>query len=245
MPKKEMSAEERKAFGEKMKAARAAKKAQVEETVINETKDGVSEDQYQDLLRRFEELKNSLQSQPQTPQVNTRGHLVGTYEPYSTNPNYYPDPRARLAQEPKLQRFAFPMNYELDWEIQIPPAFQTIDGVWRREPRFMLALKQIAINDDGEHTEGRYTLKKLSLHEDPQAALQVAHDHGFDVDSVGEKEFLDEMRYLRMRDWLLEIFYPQKPTYRKHIEKVFGNRLVEYSEAASGDVKSFDQIDKS
>lgn len=228
MPRKEMTPEEKKAFGEKMKAARAAKKQIAE---------NVGDNGLEELKRQVEELKQQLsqgQAPKETAQISDKGKLVGTVERYVVDPDYYPDPRERLAGEARLQRFAFPLNYELNWEI-MPTRYQTIDGVWMREPRFVLTLLRILMDENGEPTNQRAVVSRLTFHEDPDAAMVIAQEQGLNVDQFGgEKVFLDEMRYLRARDWLLECFYAPKPsTHRKLTEKVIGNKLVQIIEIAS------------
>ena len=76
--------------------------------------------------------------------------------------------------------------------------------------------------------------------EDPDAALAVARENGLDVRDYEEKEFLDEMRYLRVRNWLLEAFYPPTITNKKQNKKqmVVGNQVVEYYEVSGVDSAS-------
>lgn len=252
--KKEWTPEERQAAGERLKAARAAKKTaepvkEPEVTLVDEVKDGVSEPGLAELIQHVKELEAQINAQKslQTPQMNARGTLVGMYEKYNLDPNYYNDPTDRLAQEPRLQRFAFPMNYELQWSVT-DSQYQTIDGIHTKEPKFTLDLIKIVMDEDtGDPTNGRYLIKKIVLHEDPTAALVVARDNGVDISSLGERAFLDEMRYLRMRDWLLESFYPRPATNVKNKkEMVVGNRLVEYYEISSPEAQTipFDQLSK-
>lgn len=265
-----MSDEARKAQSEKMKAYWAAKKGeparvapdlgpspdehfdtQVEPGPEPGASPSADNADIGDLLRRIKELEDDRQfmrtgmSQNAGVQANARGGLVGTFEKYAVNPAHYPDPCARLAQEPRLQRFAFPANYELVFEVATT-SYQTKDGVNTREPKFTLELNRIVYDEDsGAPTNGRYVVCRAIFHEDPDAALVVAHDNGIDVDSMNEKRFLDEMRYLRMRDWLLEAFYPPKSQQkRSKKEMVIGNRLVEYFEVNSQDSEMipFDQL---
>lgn len=199
----------------------------------------ISVDDVQALIRRVQELELRQQTwdQPRTqgaPQVNQFGGLVGTFEKYVVDPNYYPDPRERLTKEPKLARFAFPINYEFDWEVTTT-SYQTLDGVNTKEPRFNLNLIRIVMDEDtGLPTNGRYIVRKLIFHEDPQAALVIARESGLEVDPTNQREFLSEMQYLRMRDWLLDIFYPKPSNVKtKKREMVIGGKLVEYFEVNS------------
>ena len=102
--------------------------------------------------------------------------------------------------------------------------------------------------DTGEPTNKRYMVRQAILHEDPQAAITVAREQGLEVDEENQKSFLDEMRYIRMRDWLLEAFYPPKPAQEKKnkSQTVVGNVLVDMWEINSEDPSSisFGELNK-
>lgn len=183
-------------------------------------------------------LQSQLQNQPEAPQNQAAsaagGVLTGTYERFTTDSKYYPDPTARLAREPRLSRFAFEDNYELKWEVQLSQ-YETIDRIRTKEPRFNLKLI-VKVYDDltGELTNRRFVILQGIFHEDPDAALAIAHDNGIEVEAQTEKEFLDEMRYLRFRDWLLEAFFPTSPPPSNNKKEiVIGNKLVEVYEVTS------------
>ena len=65
--------------------------------------------------------------------------------------------------------------------------------------------------------------------------MVVAREQGVDIDEMGEREFLDEMRYLRVRNWLLEAFYPPKRDMEKKNKKemAIGGKIVQYFEVSS------------
>lgn len=266
MPKKERTEAERKAWGEKMKQAKLAKKIEREQQK-NETytdsktadadlpgdtqepaKETISQEDYQSLLAKIEELKSNsfedkmleiMKTMQGGAQLTNRG-VVGTVEKYSVDPKNYPDPRDRLAEEPKLQRFAFKHNYQLGWEIQIS-SYQTQDGINTKEPKFNLTLIRMVLDEEtGEPVVAPsgnlkvFDVCRLIFHEDPQAALAIARENGLEVPEETEKTFLDEMRYLRMRDWLLEAFIPPKRTdVAQKTQTVIGNKLVEVYEISS------------
>lgn len=197
----------------------------------------------EDLRSLVEELQNRLNnlSQQQGPQLTSRG-IVGTIDRYLMDPANYPDPRPRLQEEPRLKRFAFGDNYELTWEV-VPTRYQTIDGVWQQEPKFTLELIGVAYDPDtGERTNRRYTITRGIFFEDPEAAIVVARDNGLEVDETNQKQFLDEMRYLRFRNWLMEAFFPPISSAPKKDKKemVIGNKLVETWEVSS---ESSERID--
>lgn len=238
MPK-QWTEEERKAFGEKMRAARQVRKEEVtkNEPVVPEPEDQptVSQEDFSALLKHVKELENRLSERPtQKPELNQKGSLVGTFEKYTVDPSNYPDPRERLKKEPRLAPLAFDINYELTYDVETT-SYETQEGIRTKEPRFNIQLLKVVFDDSGNKTDGRYIVRKLMFHEDPQAAIVVARDNGVDVDLMGQKEFLDEMRYLRTRDWLLDVFYPGTSTSgRKNAtERVLDNTLVEFFEVSS------------
>src|SRR6266542_1829127 len=237
MTRKPMSEGQKKAESERMKAMWAKKKTddpvkEVEQPDFSEQPvETVSDPKYDDLQRQIQELKSMLQvpQYQQPPQINHAGRLVGRVDRYIIDPANYPDPCEGLSQEPRLQRFAFPINYELEFTVS-STQYQNQEGVNMREPKFTLELHCVVIDEEtGESTSGRYVVCRSIFHEDPEAALVIARDNGYEVDQTNEKLFLDEMRYLRMRDWLLEAFYPRaaQPTRQKK-EVVVGGKLVEF-----------------
>lgn len=243
-----MSEEQRKAASERMKAMHAAKKEKLSEVTQNDPvtpapdqETTVSQDDFKQLLEHVKQLEAKLAQQPQAPQaereapqVNQRGSMVGTFEKYTVNPQNYPDPTDRLTNEPRLASMAFPINYELKWEVNTT-SYETKDGISTKEPRFTINLLKKVLDDEGSVTNKRYLLKKLIFHEDPQAAITVANEHGLDVASMGEREFLNEMRYLRAQEWLFDIFWPKSVTSKARREEVVDNTLVEVFEVSSED----------
>lgn len=217
---------------------------------VDKQPDKMDEPDVGDLVRQVQELKammfdQVMQNRPvasPTPEgVSVQnGKMTGTIDRYSMDLTRYPDPRDRLAQEPKLARFAFSMNYELEWEVG-ETAYENIERVRMREPKFTLTLIKIMIDEEtGEPSNGRYDICRLIMHEDPVAALTIAREEGLNVDEMDEVFFLNEMRYLRMRDWLLEAFYPSKVTTSKNKrDMVINGKLVAYwektTEADGGD----------
>lgn len=175
-------------------------------------------------------LENGGNFGPQTaaPAVQN-GKLTGTVERYSLDKNRYPDPCERLASEPRLERFAFKYNYKLEFSMS-PLSYTTIDNVRMVEPKFNLKLIAKVIDPlTGNDTGGRYTLCTMIFFEDPEAAIAVANEQGLEVDSQNEASFLNEMRYIRMRDWLLSAFYPEQVTTRSDTtERVINNRVVDF-----------------
>lgn len=207
-----------------------------------------------DLQRQVNELKAILfdftQGNAAKPTQGTQhrsdGQLVGTFEKYTVDPANYPSPVDRLMKEPRLAPFAFEYNFEISYEIHISQ-YETKDGTNVKEPRFMVELRRVVLDGNGERTTGRYIVRKLTFHEDKQAAIQVARENGIDIDQYNELDFLNEMRYLRVRDWLLDIFYPPTFTASKaKKEMVVDNQVVEYIEVNGEDdqVIPFGELNK-
>lgn len=215
----------------------------------------IAEENVSDLLRRIQELEQRLSVgipmlPPQQPVAQSPhlfgGRLVGVVDKYVVDPEHYPDPRARLFKEPRLQRFAFDQNYELSWDVSTT-RYETKEGLNVQEPKFTIGLIRVMFDDiTGEPTNGRYMICNAIFHEDPQSAIVIAREKGLPVEDNNEKEFLDEMRYLRMRDWLFEAFYPPITAQAKKNKKemVIGNKLVDYWEVNSEDaeVMPFNQL---
>lgn len=175
------------------------------------------------------------------------GKLTGTLDRFSVKKTDYEDFTPRLMQEPSLARFGFKENYELTYKFEVV-RYQTIDNIWMQEPKMTIDLnRKIYDEETGELTNGRYKQYRIVIHEDPDTAVWVARNNGLAVpeDVEGERDFLNEMRYLQVRDWLFECFVPKKPSnHNNKREMVINGRLVEYFETNSENSASlpFDQL---
>jgi hypothetical protein len=261
MPKRNMTEEEKKAWGAKMKAAREKKEQldRVEESVKVAPEAPANED-LSTLLKEIAEIKETnallkaaLLNNNTNPNTNnnsgglqsTNKGIVGTFEKYIIDPNNYPDPRERLftffETEPKYRRLGFKDNYELRYEMAATMPYERKDGVLEVQPRFILGLDRIIYDEDTyEPTNGRYVVKEFIFFEDPQTAVTVARENGLDITDQNEKNFLNEMRYLRIRDWLIECFYPSKPdkTVKQRKDMVINGKQVQYYEVSSTEAQS-------
>ena len=233
---------QRKKFGEAARKRAEERRAKLLEDMEVPTKPEpqeqatISQQDYIDLLKQIQELKeNQWKSQIEDSRVQLRGgKLIGTVEKYDLSPALYPDPTKRLAQEPRLARFAFDENYILQFDVGITE-YTTIDNVRTKEPKFTLVLAAYMYDDEtGEQqhesdgSPSAYVVRRLIMHEDPEAALVIARDNGLEVDEEDEVAFLNEMRYIRMRDFLLECYYPTKPRdINRKKEIVVGGKIVE------------------
>lgn len=203
-----------------------------------------------EILRQLKELQESnallkaallgQQSQQPAQSVNVgRGGAIGVVEKYLVDPANYPDPTERLSQEPRLQPMAFNLNYELEYSVSVSQYENK--GINYKEPKFQIKLNRVVLDDQGQPTSKRYIARQMVFHEDPQAALVIARDNGIEVDQSDEKRFLDEMRYLRVRDWLFDIFWPRPAQESEKIkEEVIGGRLVQVFTKNSEDPSMID-----
>lgn len=243
MPIPKKGSPEAKAWAADMRARREANKT-TEQIVINPPVEDT--DDLEAMKRRIAELEAYIKQPPtpiplSQPAVNAQGKMTGTYEKYKLGAENYPTPVKRLVEEPRLSRFAFADNFELKFMVN-QSTYTTIDGVRTAEPKFTLQLiRKMYDEDTGELTNKRHSVTQLIFHEDPETALVIANEVGYPVDEGNEKGFLDEMRYLRMRDWLLSCFYPEPAAAKSNkTEMVIGNKLVEVWEVSSESSESMD-----
>lgn len=242
-----------------MKAARAAKKNNEEIPKEEDVTQIAPEQNQNDILRQLKELQESnallkaaiLNNQTIASggvttgvSMNRNGELIGEFEKYQLDPALYPDPTPRLSKEPRLAPLAFEYNYEMDYQVTVSE-YQTASGRRVREPKFHVTLNRVVLDDQGNQTSKRYIARKLIFHEDPDAALVIAREQNIDIDKSDEKTFLNEMRYLRVRDWLFDIFWPKPIDESSQIrEEVIGGTLVQVFEKKSLDSSNieFDKL---
>lgn len=145
-------------------------------------------------------------------QVQQAPSMRGTTTLFSSDLSVYQDPRPRLMAEPRLQRIAFSNNYELEYNVALTNSYEKKDGTMERQPKFDVTLNGIILDDSGEDTGKRFIARRMVFFEDPDTAINIAERNGITVDDFGgEQEFLNAMRYLRLRDWLFEFFWKPKP----------------------------------
>lgn len=245
MPKKQMTEAEKKAWGAKMKVAREAKAQTLE---VEEKPEVIADEQGFDALKRQVQesaetialLKTALLGRDAAPVTDKMGEALEEFERYSLDPQDYPDPTNRLSKESRLVAVNFLYNYELDYTVG-RSRYQTATGRWTIEPKFQIQLNRIKLDDEGAQTSKRYMLRRIIFHEDPDAAIVVAHENGIEVDKDNHKQFLDEMRYIRCRDWLFDIFWPKPAQPQEQItEEVIGGTIVQVFTKSSEEASELD-----
>lgn len=252
-----MSEENKQKARERMKAMHAKRVTEKEDDTVTIPKSDLD-----DLKRQIEEIKRSqvMQQPTQSPQFSQQGNLIGVFEKYIIDPANYPDPSERLGNDPGLKRYraTFKQDYYPIFKVETSQ-YETKDGRNVKEPKFTLELWANRFTEDGDLLKNdkgevlRFRMKTFVWHEDPQAAIVIARENGIDVkewdDSTidrSQKSFLDEMRYLRIRDMLVDAFFPKPPTASQRMrEEVIGNQLVEvraFATEASAPTLNADQI---
>jgi len=163
--------------------------------------------------------------------------VQGVINKYPVEKSYYPDPTARLLDEPSLARFAMKQNYIFKWTVD--GVEYERNGVAFSEPRFTLELFRRLYNEDGEATGSAALVARNMLHED-QMTTRVAAVRLNLVEKFGEgednmTEIMDEVRYWRMQQWLLDLFRPAKiETHRKRpTTQVIDGKVVEVFDTES------------
>ena len=223
----------------------------VKDIGLDDTPNIQTEQNYDELAKQLKETQETMallkaallagggaepQSQPNQNFSVGNGRMVGEVEKYLVDPALYPDPTPRLAMEPRLAPLAFDYNYELDYEVSVTN-YETKAGINMKEPRFKVTLYRILLDDQGERVkvmskDGKlqdklYIARQMYFHEDPQAAMVIARDNNILIPEEDQARWLNEMRYIRVRDWLFDIFWPKAAQAEREIrEEVIGGQLV-------------------
>lgn len=194
------------------------------------------------LMREVEELKKANPNVQVSPQaaVETLAQMNGTNPTigaqgvqgrvfkYPVEKSFYPDPTERLYEDERLKRFAMRENFYFKWDV----SGETYEkyGITYTEPRFTVELYRYLLDEDGERTGQMALINRQIQHEDEFVARVAADKMGLAFDT--HEELLNEMRYQRIRQWLLGVFTPQKiNTYqRRSRTMVIDGKVVEVTD---------------
>jgi hypothetical protein len=193
----------------------------------------MTQDQFQEMMRRISELEAqkaepTLTPQPQTnqPSMNESGQFIGVTEKHSINPKDYTNPIEELYDLPQLKRYALRENFLLRWGVT-PTRYQTAFGTWFVEPRFELTLLRKRFDEEtGKERPDMIVMGRASFFEDLPANLLEAEQAGLSVDDVGTADFSNKMRMYRYTTWLEERLNPRRPSTtgnRKKLEVIGGS----------------------
>lgn len=174
------------------------------------------------------EALDMIANLPKSGAVVTSAGVQGQIFKYPVDKSFYPDPTPRLYDDPELKRFAMRENYYFKWDV----SGETYEkyNITYTEPRFWVELYRFMFDEDGVTPTGKMILVARQLqHEDELAARIGAQKLGLDITEMPFQELMDEMRYQRIRQWLLALF--RKPNVEQHrrraITQVIDGKVVE------------------
>jgi hypothetical protein len=145
-------------------------------------------------------------AQLQGVRVTAQGGVQGQVFKYPVDKGFYADPTERLYDEPKLRRFALRDNYFFSWDVE-GETYEK-NGITYTEPRFTVAIYRHVFDEDGNETNKLALVTRNYLAEDEYMATIIANKLGFADKFESKEAMMDEVRYVRIRDWLLEVFTP-------------------------------------
>lgn len=157
----------------------------------------------------------------------TENGVQGILVKYPVEHSHYPDPTKRLFAEPSLKRFALEENYIFKWEVD--GVTYEKDRVKYSEPRFTLSLFRRLYDENNEATGKAALVARQMQHEDEVTAQIAAQRMGILDQFESVDQLLDEIRYLRLRQWLFDIFTPPKVVQfkNKSTTQVINGKAVE------------------
>ena len=235
MPKTSWTPEERKAFGDKMRALRQNKgqetgvKVDEQAVTAEEVASNQAPNQPEEKVKsvtltqaQFDELMNRLDkvetARTETVKPDTGfdqyGKPTGVIQRYSLDPSYYDDPRDNLYDLPELRRYGLRENYELDWDVN-QLVYETKYGTSMADPKFSITVKRVMYDNAGQKTTKRVIIQTGVFFEDPASSIKEAVQLGLPIDKANTSEFMSQMRFLRYKQWLMDVFNPQLPQSTK------------------------------
>jgi len=149
--------------------------------------------------------------------VTAQGGVQGQIFKYPVDVGHYADPTDRLYDDPKLTRFAMRENYIFRWDVE--GVTYEKHGITYTEPRFIVELYKYTFDEEtGEKTNLIQLINRNLLAEDEFVTTVMANKLGLTELFPDKAALMDEVRYYRIREWLLPLFTPVKT-------KSFKNKL--------------------
>lgn len=240
MAQKRILSEEQKA---KMKAGRDAaisRKLAAQESSPQVEKQTVTVDLeiLQNLMAKVEALENNQTVKPSAEEqlttsaqmqgVVTNTGVQGRVFKYPIEKSFYPDPTERLYDEPLLKRYNLRENFYFSWDVE-GVEYEKY-GITYAEPRFTVQLFRRIFDEDGITPSGQLALVNRAIqHEDEVVARKAAEKLGLTETLTDMRSLMDEMRYYRLRQWLMDLFTPVKVNHhnRQATQMVIDGKVVE------------------
>ena len=162
-----------------------------------------------------------------TVHISANGGVQGRVVKHSLKKSDYPDPTSRLYEDERLKRHNLRENYIFTWDVTGEQYEK--NGVTYAEPRFTVCLYRRLFDDMDMPTGKAALISRTMLHEDEFVAQIIADRLGLLENFANTKEMMDEVRYRRIRDWLIPIFIPSKPEEHanRRTEMVIDGKAVE------------------
>jgi hypothetical protein len=190
------------------------------------------------LMREMDELKASI-NQNATPDqklqytaqqegvhIGQKG-VQGKMFRYPVEASYYPDPTDRLYDEPALARFGLRLNYHFTWKVE-GVEYEKY-GITYAEPKFTVRIFRKMFDSEGNETGRAALINTNVLHEDEVAGRRAAERLGIADQFTDFQDMMNEVRYYRIRQWLLDLFAPPKVDQHKSkpLTTVVDGKVVE------------------
>ena len=151
-----------------------------------------------------------MQGQP----VIGRNGIQGKLFKYPIEESFYPNPLDRLYELPELSRFNLKENYFFDWEVT--GAEYEKYGVTYAEPRFTIRLFRKMYDEEGQPNGKLALINRHIQHEDELVARAAADKLGLTDTFESFQDMMNEMRFMRIRQWVLDLFKPPKVETHKN-----------------------------
>lgn len=158
--------------------------------------------------------------------VGSQG-VQGVVQKYPVEASHYPDPRDRLYDLPELKRYAMRDNYIITYEVQ--GVTYEKQNVTFTEPRHVIHLYRRLYDDDGTDSGKVALVNRHYMGEDELVTKIASQKLGLDINKW--QEAVDEVRFLRIKQWLLDLFRPvniQTKTRQKTVQVIDGKAVEVY-----------------
>lgn len=234
MTKKIWTKEEKQAFADKMKKAKLQKvNSNLTKQADKQTDTDETLSKHDQLLEVLIKMVDTLQKNQSTPiitpsnpihnrqnsniNISSTGDIQGIINKYPIDKDFYPNPVNELLDyaEKAMPAIAIRVTHDILWDVVAHP-YQTANNIWYNEPWHIIQIDKRLFDDQGEPLRDKDSGDEIVIRwrvgyffEDEIMVKQAANKQGLkDYDS---DNLANEIRLLRMKRWLKDIFYPPKP----------------------------------
>lgn len=177
-------------------------------------------------MNQQERWQATAETRAVNPNQVTNAGVQGVVYKYPIDKGHYPDPTDRLYDDPLLKRYSMRDNFIFTWDV-VGETYEK-HNITYSEPRFEVHLYRVIFDEDGITPTGKLALvNRHYQHEDELVARMAAQKLG--LEGVSFEELMNEVRYQRIRTWLLALF--QKPKIEQHnrrpVQMVIDGKVTE------------------